>query len=78
MANQPSRPMSGTYAVPADNPPTPAYPSEWAQTPAAVNTPSSIIPHTAFDELQSWPGPSRLADGNYESTLDPPGGWGES
>ena len=46
-----------------------ARPDQWGMNPTID---SSTMPHTAFDELQSWDGggPSDLADGCYDSTCD--------
>jgi hypothetical protein len=54
-----------------------ARPDQSGATPTAD---PNLTPHSAYDEVQTWDSgaPTRLANGNYESTLDPPGGRGES
>jgi hypothetical protein len=54
-----------------------ARPDQWGAMPTAN---PNLAPHSAYDEVQTWDSgaPSALAGGNYESTLDAPGGWGES
>jgi hypothetical protein len=66
---QPSRPRptSGTYPPPPGA--APPAPDQWGTTHPIA---SSVLPHAAFDELQSWDGggSSALADGDiYGSTL---------